>query len=182
MTNAGLVGRAGECRAVLALLETVRKSAAGRCRCSGASRASARRRCSSSPAREATGLRVLSLSATPSESDLPFAGLHALLRPLLPFLDELPEGQQAAACGPPWHWLPAPPPTGSPPTRRPSAWWSPAAAQQPLLILADDVHWLDVPSGEALSFTARRLAGQPGRPDHGERSGHVPPWTTPDSR
>jgi DNA-binding CsgD family transcriptional regulator len=110
--------------------------------------------------REAADLRVLSASATPSESDLPFAGLHALVRPLLPLLAKLPPGQasvlQAALALAPGE-----------PVDRFATYAATlnllvaAAAEKPLLICVDDGHWLDLPSAEALSFTARRLEVDP---------------------
>ena len=155
----GLVGRVAEREAILRLLDDVR-GGRGRVHVLRGEPGIGKSALLDFATREATGLRVLSLSATPSESDLPFAGLHALLRPLLPFLDSLPEGQAAALRAA----LALAPGT---PTDRFATYAATlslvvaAAAEQPLLILADDVHWLDVPSGEALSFTARRLAADP---------------------
>jgi DNA-binding CsgD family transcriptional regulator/tetratricopeptide (TPR) repeat protein len=123
--------------------------------------------------RAAQGLRVLCFSASPSESDLPFAGLHALLRPLLRGLGALPSGQAdvlrvALALAP-----------GEPADRFATYaatlnLLAASAAEQPLLICVDDAQWLDLPTGEALAFTARRLEVDPVGMLIAERPGHRP--------
>ena len=47
----------------------------------------------------APGMVVLRADGVEAESDLAFAGLHGLLRPVLPHLRELPEPQSAALAG-----------------------------------------------------------------------------------
>ncbi len=44
----------------------------------------------------ASGMRVLSFTAVEAEAALPFAGLHALLRPLLELMPRLEEPQERA--------------------------------------------------------------------------------------
>ena len=104
--------------------------------------------------------RVLNATGAETERDLPFAGLLALLLPLLPQLDRLPTVQARAlkgalALGPP-----------APADRfgvhaATLALLAAAADEQPLLMVVDDAHWLDEASAEALLFVARRLAGEP---------------------
>ncbi|TMF98125.1 MAG: hypothetical protein E6I03_13230 [Chloroflexi bacterium] len=38
---------------------------------------------------------------------------------------------------------------------------SDAAARAPLLLIVEDAHWLDRPTGDVLTFVARRLEGDP---------------------
>src|SRR5687767_7921753 len=45
---------------------------------------------------QARGMRILSVAGIEAESDLPFGALHALLRPVLDSIDELPGRQHEA--------------------------------------------------------------------------------------
>ena len=94
-----------------------------------------------------------------SESELPFAALHQILRPVLPQLQRLPPPQKSAlraALGM---------------ERRRSderflvsvavlTLLAEAAEQAPLVCLIDDAHWLDEASSGALIFVARRLEAE----------------------
>ena len=100
---------------------------------------------------------VLAARGVEAESDLPFAGLHELLRPTLPFLAALGDPHRTAlevalgrATGPPptpfavgvalLGMLEVEPQRGG-----------------PLLLAVDDAQWLDAGSLQALRFAARRL-------------------------
>jgi len=102
-------------------------------------------------------MRVLRATGIEAENELGFAGLYSLLHPVVGYLRALPErqasalqaalslgGQQAApdrlAVAAGTHGL-----------------LSVAAEDGPLLILVDDLHWLDPASQEALLFALRRL-------------------------
>ncbi|MFF7215237.1 AAA family ATPase [Streptomyces sp. NPDC008238] len=106
------------------------------------------------------GRRVLALAGVQAESHLPFAGLHQLLRPVLQDTGRLP-GQQRetllAAVG-----LRD---GGSPePFRIALAvldLLAECAADRPLLLLVDDVQWLDRSTSDLLAFVARRLSSDP---------------------
>jgi len=105
------------------------------------------------------GFVVLRTRGFESESDIPFAGLLELLTPLLPLRDRIPE-VQARALG---SALALAPPTPFDRFAVPAGMLSllaAAAEEQPLLVLADDVHWLDDASREALIFVARRLGAE----------------------
>ena len=106
---------------------------------------------------QAGSMRVLRATGIEAETGLAFAGLYSLLHPVLGHLAALPgphavalqaalglshdaavPGRLAVAAG--THGL-----------------LTTAAESGPLLILADDLHWLDPGSQEALLFTLRRL-------------------------
>lgn len=104
----------------------------------------------------AAGLRVLTARGYEDESEIPFAGLADLLRPVLDGLSGLPAPQAAAlrsalALGPPV--------AGDRFTVCAATVGILAAAAQasPLLIVMDDLQWLDASSREAVLFAGRRL-------------------------
>jgi DNA-binding CsgD family transcriptional regulator len=98
---------------------------------------------------------VLSFTGMESEAELPYSGLHALLRPIADLISELPELQGRALRvalaldeGDPDAFIAA---AGT------LTLLAEAAERQPLLIAVDDAHWVDKASIEALLFGARRL-------------------------
>lgn len=102
---------------------------------------------------------VLRTRGFESESDIPFAGLLELLTPLLHLRGQIPE-VQAAALG---SALALEPPTPFDRFAVPAGMLSllaAAAEEKPYLVVADDVHWLDDASREALIFVARRLGAE----------------------
>jgi DNA-binding CsgD family transcriptional regulator len=99
--------------------------------------------------------RVLATGGVPAEAALPFAGLHALLGPVLHLLPELP-ARQAAALSAAFALVPA---TGVDPFALAAGTFqllAAAARERPLLVLVDDLQSLDETSREALLFAARR--------------------------
>ena len=104
----------------------------------------------------ADGSMVLACRGFEAESQLAFAGLGDLLRPLAEHLDVLPEAQRAALEG----VLSVGPPTVADRLTLNVGVLSllaAAAEHAPLLLTVDDAHWLDAASLEALAFAARRL-------------------------
>ncbi|MEC3952424.1 AAA family ATPase [Nocardia sp. CDC153] len=109
----------------------------------------------------AAGLRVLRTAGVEAESNLVFAGLHQLLYPLRREFHTLPPRQfdaLATALG------------MSDGTDEPSVHLvglaaltllADSAAERAVLIVAEDVHWLDLASAEVLAFVARRLDSEP---------------------
>jgi DNA-binding CsgD family transcriptional regulator len=107
------------------------------------------------------GLRVLRTTGIEAEAQLPFAGLHQLLRPVLSTTGVLPASQRsalAAALGS----------AGEEERAEPFLialaslnLLAELAAGQPVLIVADDVHWLDRPTQDVLTFLARRVSADP---------------------
>ena len=103
---------------------------------------------------------VLRIAGVEAESDLGFAGLEGLLRPITGKLDELPQAQADALSAA----LGFAPSGGSDRLLVSAAALSllaAAAEDQPVLCLVDDVQFLDVASVEALLFSARRLGAEP---------------------
>ncbi len=107
-------------------------------------------------AARADGMQVLHGTGIESEVELPFAGLHLLLKPGLERLGALPGPQQRALSGA--FGLAS----GEPGDRflvglGALSLLSELTEQAPLLCLIDDAQWLDRASAEALGFVARRL-------------------------
>jgi hypothetical protein len=102
---------------------------------------------------------ILSASGVQAESDLAFAGLHEVLRPIVGYLGGLLGTQPQALAGA----------LGLAPSSHADrllisaavlGLLAAAAEDQPVLCLIDDAHWIDRPSAEALVFTARRLRAE----------------------
>ena len=108
----------------------------------------------------ATSMQLLSARGVEFEADLPFAGLHELLRPALGSIDQLPPVHSSAL--------------------RSSLGLgdrieadrlivgaavlgliSAHAEKGPLLLTIDDANWIDRSSAEAIAFAARRLLADP---------------------
>ena len=104
-----------------------------------------------------SGMRVLSVTGRESESRLAFAGLHQLLRPALPEAAGLPARQARALRGA--LGLSADP--GAPDPLLTGAavltLLSDLSERSPVLVVADDAHWLDRSSLDALAFAGSRL-------------------------
>ena len=104
----------------------------------------------------ADGFRVIRGAGIEEESELPFAGLHLLLRPALDRIGALPDVQAdalrgalgLAKAGPPDRFLVG---------LAVLSLLAELAADQPLLCVVDDAQWLDRASADALLFAARRL-------------------------
>jgi DNA-binding CsgD family transcriptional regulator len=109
---------------------------------------------------KALGHRTLSTVGVESEAELAFAGLHQLLIPVLGLVEMLPAPQRRAlrvafgiASGPePDVYLVA---------LAAYQLMCDSAEQSPLVVLADDAHWLDRSTSRVLTFIARRLESEP---------------------
>lgn len=108
----------------------------------------------------ASRTRVLSSVGVPAERHLPYAGLHQLVYPLRAAVAGLPAPQRAAlsaALGlgdgdvPDGHLV----------AMATLNLLAEAAAEGPLLLIAEDAHWLDPSTVDALAFLARRLDSEP---------------------
>ena len=122
--------------------------------------------------RVAPGVLVLRADGVEAESDLAFAGLHGLLRPVLAHLRELPQPQSAALAGA----LGLAPSTQSDRLLMSAAvlgLLAAAAEDTPVLCVVDDAQWVDRPSAGALVFAARRLQAERLAMLFGAREGEV---------
>ncbi|XVQ87187.1 AAA family ATPase [Microbispora siamensis] len=130
------------------------------------------------------GFLVLRTQGVRGEAHLPYAGLHALLRPIADRVDAADAALHAGST----------PPAGSlmlAEALRTGAGTGglalPAAllrllqtAGRPVLVCADDLQWLDAPSREAICFVARRALAAPvavllASAEPGTASGDLPP-------
>ncbi len=102
---------------------------------------------------------VLTATGTESESELPFVGLATLLRPLLVDLGRLPSVQAGALRAA----------IGLEPAQNVESLTASlgcfemlvaSSREQPVLLVLDDLHWLDGPTREAVLFLCRRVAGE----------------------
>src|ERR1700730_4656831 len=102
------------------------------------------------------GYKVLAVTGLESETDLPFAGLHQLLQPVLAWASALLGPQKNAlltalgmrAGGPPELFLVG---------LATLSLMDEVAEESPLIVVADDFQWLDSATSTVLSFVARRL-------------------------
>ncbi|WP_020419293.1 AAA family ATPase [Amycolatopsis sp. ATCC 39116] len=106
------------------------------------------------------GVRVLTATGVEAEQNLAYAGLHQLLYPVRAGIDALPAPQKAALRTA----------LGLADGDEPSTYLvglatltllAEEAADQPLLLVAEDVHWLDRASVDVLAFVARRIDAEP---------------------
>jgi DNA-binding CsgD family transcriptional regulator len=106
------------------------------------------------------GMLVLSTAGVQSETNLPFAGLHQLLRPVLALVDRLAPLQRNAVmaafgvtdAGAPDPFLIA---------MAALELLSDAAARSPVTLIVEDAQWLDRPTTDALAFVGRRVESDP---------------------
>src|SRR6201994_4650966 len=104
----------------------------------------------------AAGMRVLWVTGRESESKLAFAGLHQLLRPVLPAAAGLPRPQARALLGA----LGLSDPGTADRLLTGVAvltLLSDLSERSPVLVVADDAHWLDRGSLDVLAFAGSRL-------------------------
>lgn len=108
---------------------------------------------------EAGGMRVLRATGTEFESELPFATLDQLVRPVVGLVDELPDPQARAL-----RTALALEDAGSAERfgvyAATLALLAAAADEKPLLCAVDDCQWVDWASAEALAFAARRVEAE----------------------
>ena len=125
------------------------------------------------------GILVLRAAGVEFEADLAFSGLHQVLLPLLDEFGQLSAAHRDAlnvALG----YGKGPPPDRLLVSTAALTVLRQAAAASPVLVIADDLPWLDRASAGVLAFVARRLAGsrvgflaaaRPGQESFFERAG-----------
>lgn len=106
--------------------------------------------------KETADFKVLSAQGVEAESELPFAGLHQLLRPVLPLLSQL-AWPQAQALRVAFGMERATSEDRFLASVATLSLLAEAAEQRPVLCVIDDTQWLDDASANALAFVARRL-------------------------
>src|SRR4051812_9780150 len=106
------------------------------------------------------GMRVLTATGIRSEAKVSFAGLHQLLRPILGGVEELPVVQRDAMLAA----------LGMTDEAAPDIFLialaalnlvADSAARTPLVLVAEDAHWLDRSTADVLALIARRLESDP---------------------
>ena len=153
-----LYGRVAECAALERLLDEARASHSGVLVMRGEP-GLGKSALLEEAAQRAVGFRVLRAVGIESESELAFAALHQLLRPVFELIDRLPDPQAAPLRGA----------FGLSDEGTHNRFvlsvavlslLSEASEPSPLLCVVDDAHWLDRPSADALRFCARRLGAE----------------------
>lgn len=109
-------------------------------------------------AAQAEACTVLRVTGTEGDAPLPYAALDTLVAPLLALRDRLPEGQQhalgaALALDPP-----APHDRYAVPAAL-AGLLREGAGRAPVVMIVDDLHWVDDASRDAILFAARRTRG-----------------------
>ena len=110
--------------------------------------------------KNAAGMNVLRARGVQSEAHIPFAGLFELLRPALPWINQIPVPQAEALESA----LALRPASSTGRFAVGAATLSLLAAyseKAPVAVLVDDAHWLDGSSADALLFAFRRLVADP---------------------
>jgi DNA-binding CsgD family transcriptional regulator len=105
----------------------------------------------------AQSMRILWATGIETEKELAFAGLYSLLRPLVDHLGSLPERHAAAVRAALGLSKDQVPPERLAVAAGTHGVLGAAAENGALLLLVDDLHWLDSASLEALTFALRRL-------------------------
>lgn len=108
----------------------------------------------------AAGMRVLTTIGVEPEQHLPFAALQQVMHPIRAGIDALPAPQRdalRAAMGVTDQAVPDIYLVGLAVLNR----LADVAAESPVLLVAEDVHWLDRASADVLAFVARRLSSEP---------------------
>jgi DNA-binding CsgD family transcriptional regulator len=159
LTSRGLVGRERECVVIDRLLEASARGESSSLVLRG--EAGTGKTALLAYAADRSGAStVLRTTGVEAESDIAFAGLYGLLRPIVDRLGEVPEIQAAALAGA----LGLAPSVGFDRLLVSAGVLSLVAAAAddgPLLCLIDDAQFLDVASAEALVFSTRRLVAEP---------------------
>jgi DNA-binding CsgD family transcriptional regulator len=106
------------------------------------------------------GMQVLSTAGAQSETHLPFAALHQLLRPVLDGIHGL-EPLQRSAISSAFGMIDPVEPNSFMVGLGVLELIAEAATRSPVFVLADEAQWLDPSSCETLAFVARRVEAEP---------------------
>src|SRR5262245_46471885 len=105
-------------------------------------------------------MQVLEACGMEAEAHLPFAGLHDLLKPLLPDAGALPVVQRRALLSA-FGLEDGPAPDVFMIALAALNLLADAASKRPILAVVDDVQWLHRPTQDVLAFIARRVGNDP---------------------
>src|SRR5215204_2479942 len=152
MAEHGLYGREKECATLDALLDRARHASGDALVVTGEP-GMGKTALLGYAADRADGMRVLRAQGVHAESRLPFACLHALLRPALDLLPALPTAQADALSAA----LGMDEPKGQSRFLVAAGVLALLADHEPVLCLVDDAQWIDGSSMDALFFAARRI-------------------------
>ena len=108
----------------------------------------------------AAGFRELRCTGVQSETTAGFAGLHEMLHPVLGLIDTLPDRQRAALATA-FGLREGPEPDRLLINLAVLGLLEELAAEQPLLVVVEDLQWLDPSTRDAVTFIARRLSNAP---------------------
>jgi DNA-binding CsgD family transcriptional regulator len=151
-----LLGRSAECARIDDVLATARSGRCGALVLSGEP-GIGKSTLLDYAVEHAGDMQVLSTRGYETESEIPFAGLADVLRPAQSLLSTLPAPQQAALRSA----LALGPPVAGDRFSVCAATLSVLASmaeQRPVLVVVDDLQWVDASSREAVLFAGRRLA------------------------
>ncbi|MFG2966753.1 MULTISPECIES: AAA family ATPase [unclassified Streptomyces] len=124
---------------------------------------------------ETVGHRALQATGFESEARIPFAGLHQFLRPVIHAADRLPATQRQALLSA----------LGVDDGPSPELFkvalavlnlLAELATERPVVVVVDDVHWLDQSSQDVLTFVARRVDRDAVLVVGAIRNGHASPF------
>ncbi len=107
----------------------------------------------------ARGVKVLRASGVEFEADIPFAGLHQVLWPMVEEFEQLLCDQHRGALNVALGLKGGPAPDRLLVCNATLTLVRQVSKIRPLLIIVDDLHWLDRATAPVLGFLARRLAG-----------------------
>src|SRR5262249_27484623 len=150
MAARGLIGREREVAVLTGLIEGVRDSGASIVVLGDPGIGKSSLLHAAAEHGRAAGHRVLAATGIEAEAHLPVAGLHQLLRAVLNTMDRLPGTQRDALCTA-FGLGEGPPPEPFMIALATLNLLAEAAAERPVLVLTDDVQWLDPPTQDALT-------------------------------
>jgi DNA-binding CsgD family transcriptional regulator len=107
-----------------------------------------------------SGMLAISTTGVQSETKLPFAGLHRLLRPVLAHIDRLPLLQRDALMAA-FGMIDAAAPDPFLIALAALQMLSDVATDSPVVLIVEDAQWLDPPTADVLAFVGRRLQSDP---------------------